>query len=56
MKTERQMFEDYINYQQSELQRLEKEILKIKKDINAVTELMAKCPYENSLNEEAEND
>lgn len=56
MRTERQMFEDYINYQQSELERLEKEILKIKKDIDVVTELMLKCPYEKDSYEESSNE
>lgn len=56
MKTERQMFEDYINYQQSELERLEKEVLKIKKDIDAVTKLMLQCPYEKDSYEENSNE
>jgi uncharacterized protein (UPF0335 family) len=48
MKTETQMYEEYIASQKARLEALEKEKAMIEKDIDNVTKLMVSCPYESS--------
>ena len=46
MKTERQMYEEYLDAQYKRLHELIEERARIEKDIDNVTTLMLKCPYE----------
>ena len=46
MKTERQMYEEYIAAQQERLEKLLDEQHRIQLDIDNVTNLMVECPYE----------
>jgi len=46
MKTERQMYEEYIEAQKARLEKLLEEQKKIEKDIDEVTKLMLECPYD----------
>lgn len=46
MRTERQMYEEYIEAQQRKLEELTKQLAKTKEDIDNVTKLMLACPYE----------
>jgi hypothetical protein len=45
MKTERQMYEEYLDAQYKRLNELIEERAKVEKDIDNVTTLMLKCPY-----------
>jgi hypothetical protein len=45
MKTERQMYEEYISAQEARLEALLQQANAIQKDIDNVTTLMLKCPY-----------
>lgn len=49
MKTEKQIYEEYIVTQQARLEALEKEIERVKIDIDNVTKLMVECPYVNQI-------
>ena len=46
MRTERQMYQEYIDAQQRKLEELTKQLAKTKEDIDNVTKLMLACPYE----------
>lgn len=48
MKTETQMYEEYIATQQARLEALVKEAEAIKKDIDNVQAMMVACPYESN--------
>lgn len=49
MKTESQMYTDYITTQQARLEALEKEKANIQKDIDNVRKLMVGCPYDKTI-------
>lgn len=46
MKSERQLYEEYIAAQLSRLEALEKQVEAVQKDIDNVRKLMVECPYE----------
>jgi len=46
MKTERQMYEEYIAAQEARLEALLKQAQDVKKDIDNVIALMVDCPYD----------
>jgi hypothetical protein len=46
MKTERQMYQEYIEAQERKLEELTRQLAKTKEDIDNVTKLMLACPYE----------
>jgi hypothetical protein len=46
MKTERQMYEEYLDAQYKRLDELIEERAKVELDIDNVTTLMLNCPYE----------
>ena len=48
MKTERQMYEEYIAAQEARLEALLKQAKDVKKDIDNVIALMVDCPYESN--------
>ena len=46
MRTERQMYQEYIEAQERKLEELTRQLAKTKEDIDNVTKLMLACPYE----------
>jgi hypothetical protein len=46
MKTERQMYEEYLDVQYKRLHELIEERARVEKDIDNVTTLMVECPYD----------